>query len=81
MTKKQVRLLTPGKLAGNLSVPAGTICSVYDRFDADDFYSNGRVTLEVVKDDILFRVFEDDVEYIDPKDTETSTPAITTSGP
>ncbi|MCS4088805.1 hypothetical protein [Rhizobium sp. BK176] len=65
MTKPKVKLLTEGKLAGGLTVPVGTVCTVDRRNDEKDFYSNGRTTLDVVKDEfILFTVFEDEVEYL-----------------
>lgn len=65
-TKHRVRLLSEGKLAGGLTVPAGVVCSVVKRHDEKDFYSNGRATLDVVKDDAFeFSVFEDEVEYLE----------------
>lgn len=59
--KRKVRLIAEGKLAGGLTVPVGTVCSVEKR----DFH-HGRATLDVVKDDaLLFVVFEDEVEYLE----------------
>ena len=63
--KQRVRLLSEGKLAGGHTVPAGVVCSVVKRHDEKDFYSNGRATLDVVKDNAFeFSVFEDEVEYL-----------------
>jgi hypothetical protein len=62
--KRKVRLIAEGRLAGGLTVPVGTVCSVEKR----DFHG-GRATLDVVKDDaILFEVFEDEVEYLEGED-------------
>jgi hypothetical protein len=64
--KRKVRLLADGKLAGGLTVSAGAVCTVVQRHDEKDFYSNGRVTLDVTKDDAFeFSVFEDEVEYLE----------------
>lgn len=65
LMKPKVKLLTEGKLSGGLTAPVGTVCTVVQRYDEKDFYSNGRVTLDVLKDDAFeFTVFEDEVEYL-----------------
>lgn len=66
MKNKKVRLTSEGKLAGGITVPAGTVCTVEQRHDENNFYNKSRATLDVVKDGVIaFRVYEDEVEYLD----------------
>jgi hypothetical protein len=64
--KQKVRLIVEGRLAGGLTVPVGTVCTVEQRYDENDFYGKGRATLDVLKDNaLMFTVFEDEVEYLE----------------